>query len=255
MRKSLTMSVMGSAFLLAALPAQAQVVQEQSMEHRFQLDFHVNDAALQKMLPQGWEPNIAAMGPAKDCNLRVIFIDRMAIAGADGKSVGKGSERLVYVAIPVKQTGGAAQGQIIIAGLTEDAANAPGPFGVYKKADTAKMTRNVSMANGAPLSDEDWEFAGGGERLTLHVKYERGAPVKGGGEVRFFNPSDTGRYQIFKTEQTIDILRNATTNPPDRVKEFSYTATGGRLSTLFDGSEKVVSWDSFPYYNRTILVP
>nr|ACN58793.1 hypothetical protein AKSOIL_0148 [uncultured bacterium BLR9] len=255
MRKSLTVSGLGGLFALAVLPAQAQMVLEQSPEHRFQLDFHVNDAALQKMLPKGWEPNIAVMGPAKDCNLRVIFIDRMAIAGPDGKQAGKGSERLVYVAIPVKQTGGAAQGQIIIAGLTEDAANVPGAFGVYRKADTVKMSRNLSMSNGAPLGEEDWELAGGGERMTVHLKYERGSPVKGGGEVRFFNPSDPGRYQIFRTDQTIDILRNTTTNPPDRVKEFTFSATGGRLAALFDGKEKVLSWDSFPYYNRTILVP
>jgi len=255
MRNSLTSMVLGGLLALASIPASAQMMIEQSAEHRFQLDFHVNDAALQKLLPKGWEPSIATQGPAKDANLRMIFIDRMAIAGADGKPFGKGSERLVYVAIPVKQTGGAATGQMIIAGLTEDAASAPGAFGVYRKADTAKMTRNANLSNGQLLSEEDWEFAGGGERMSLHVAYQRAPANKGGGEVRFFNPSDPGRYQIFRTEQGIDILRNATTNPPDRVKEFSYTATGGRLAALFDGKEKVLSWDSFPYYNRTILVP
>jgi hypothetical protein len=255
MRKGLTTMVLGGLFALAVLPAQAQMLLEQSAEHRFQLDFHVNDAALQKMLPKGWEPAVATQGPAKDANLRMIFIDRISIAGADGKPMGKGSERLVYLAIPVKQTGGAATGQIIIAGLTEDAADAPGPFGVYRKADTAKMTRNANLENGKILADEDWDFAGGGERMSVHLKYERGSPVKGGGEVRFFNPADPGRYQIFRTEQGLDILRNATTNPPDRVKEFSYVATGGRLGALFDGKEKVLSWDSFPYYNRTVLLP
>ena len=58
---------------------------EQAIEHRFQLDFRVNDAALQKMLPAGWEPDIAAKGPAKDCNLRMIFIDRVDVMGVDGK--------------------------------------------------------------------------------------------------------------------------------------------------------------------------
>ena len=42
------------AFALASGAARAQSVLEQSAEHRFQLDFHVNDAALQKMLPVGW---------------------------------------------------------------------------------------------------------------------------------------------------------------------------------------------------------
>src|SRR5882672_1120689 len=119
--RRLTASILGAGFALAVLPAQAQMIVQQSPEHRFQLDFHVNDAALQKMLPSGWEPVIATQGPAKDANIRMIFIDRMSVVGADGKAVRKGSERLVYLAVPVKQTSGAATGQMIIVGLTDDA--------------------------------------------------------------------------------------------------------------------------------------
>ena len=61
---------------------------EQNAEFRMQLDFVVPDAALRKFLPAGWEPNIATQGPAKDCNLRLIFIDRIDITGADGAPVG-----------------------------------------------------------------------------------------------------------------------------------------------------------------------
>src|SRR5579863_3558009 len=83
----------------------AETMVERSAEHRFQLDFHVPDAALQKMLPQGWEPAVASAGPAKDANLRVIFIDRIGVLGADGNPSRNSSTQLVYVAIPVKQTG------------------------------------------------------------------------------------------------------------------------------------------------------
>src|SRR5262245_365029 len=74
---------------------------EQNAEFRMQLDFVVPDAALRKFLPAGWEPNIATQGPAKDCNLRLIFIDRIDITGADGAPVG--SSRPVYLAVPVEQ--------------------------------------------------------------------------------------------------------------------------------------------------------
>src|SRR5262245_36527942 len=52
-------AMLGAGLTLAATAANAQSVVEQASEHRFQLDFHVNDAALQKMLPAGWEPAIA----------------------------------------------------------------------------------------------------------------------------------------------------------------------------------------------------
>src|SRR3954465_14852047 len=92
-------AAIGALWLTAQL-AIAQTVVEQAAEHRFQLDFRVNDAALAKMLPAGWETVIATQGPAKDCNLRMIFIDRMAIMGADGKAAPRATARLVYLAIP-----------------------------------------------------------------------------------------------------------------------------------------------------------
>jgi hypothetical protein len=245
-------------FAIAIVPAvKAETLLEQSAEHRFQLDFHVSDVALQKMLPNGWSPAVANAGPAKDANLRMIFIDRIGIVGPDGKPSGKGAERMVYLAVPVKQTSGNSTGQMIVAGLTDNAADAPGAFGVYQHAPSAKMTRSVSASAGTAIAEEDWEFAAadGGEHMQVHVKYERAPAAKGAGEVKFFDPANPSKYQVFKTEQTTEITRNATTNPPDRVKEFSYRAGGGRIAALFDGTEKVLSWDSQPWYNRSIIAP
>ena len=253
--RTLFNTVLVVASLLAGA-ASAQSMVEQAAEHRFQLDFRVNDAALAKMLPPGWETVIAEKGPAKDCNLRMIFIDRMAIMGADGKPAARPTARLVYLAIPVRQTGGGAAGQMIIYGMTEHAADAPGPFGVYQHASTAKMSRTAAAAGGVMTGTEDWEFvAAGGERLEVHVEYERGPANKGGAEVRFFDPRDPSKFQIFKTDQAIDIMRNPTTTPPDHIRKFSYKAGGGRIAALFDGTEKVVSWDSFPWYIRTVSEP
>ena len=245
-----------AALCVAAQIAGAQTVVEQAAEHRFQIDFRVNDATLAKMLPAGWEPVIATQGPAKDCNLRMIFIDRMAIMGADGKAAPRATARLVYLAIPVKETASGAVGQMIIHGLTEHAADSPGTFGVYQHATTAKMARTATANGGSMTGSEDWEFAAAsGERMELHVEYERGPAIKGANEVKFFFPQDTKKYQVFKTDQAIDIMRNPTTNPPDHIKKFSYKAGGGKIAPLFDGTEKVVSWDSFPWYIRTVSAP
>jgi hypothetical protein len=245
-----------AGLLLASLGASAQTVLEQAAEHRLQLDFHVNDAALAKMLPQGWEAAIATQGPAKDANLRMIFIDRVAVIGRDGKPAARPNARLVYLAIPVRQAGSSAVVQMIVHGLTENAADAPGDFGVYQHAATAKMSRTSSASGGAMSGAEDWEFvAAGGERMEVHIEYDRGAAIKGGGETKFYDPNDPSKFQIFKVEQAIDIMRNATTNPPDHVKKFSYKAGGGRIAALFDGSEKLVSWDTFPWYIRSVIAP
>ena len=237
--------------------ADAQTMIEHSSEARFQLDVHVPDAVLNAYLPPGWTPNVAAQGPAKDCNLRVIFIDRVTINGPDGRPVGKGSNRLVYLAAPVKDPAGAAV-QLIIGGLTEDPADAPGPFGNYLPATTHSVQRTTSsMGTGSTLDSQDWVFAAAsGERLELHIKFEKGVANKGNpNETKFYSAKNPTFYQISRQEQVLDILRNVTTTPPDRVKDFSFKGSGGSYAKLFDGTEKALSWDNILWINRTVLVP
>ena len=237
--------------------ANAQTMVEYSAETRFQWDLHVPDGVLAAYLPTGWTPNVAAQGAAKDANLRVVFIDRMTVNAPDGKPVGRtGSNRLVYLVAPVKDPTGA-NVQLVIGGLTEDPADAPGPFGVYLPATTHTMQRSLSSGTGPILESQDWVFAAAtGEHLEMHIKYERGVGNKGNpAEVKFYSAKNPSFYQISKQEQVLDILRNVTTTPPDRVKEFSLKLSGGSYAKLFDGTEKVLSWDNILWINRSVLLP
>jgi hypothetical protein len=238
--------------------ANAQTMVEYSAETRFQLDLHVPDAAVKASLPPGWTLNVAPQGPAKDANLRAIFVDRVTINGPDGKPVGKtGSNRLVYLAAPVKDPTGA-NVQLVIGGLTEDPADAPGPFGVYLLATTHTMQRSTSSSGNGPILDsQDWVFAAAtGEHLELHIKYERGMGNKGNpADTKFYSAKNPSFYQISKQEQVLDILRNVTTTPPDRVKDFSFKASGGSYAKLFDGTEKALSWDNILWLNRSVSLP
>src|SRR5579863_1476569 len=173
-RKLATFALVFLAALLSAL-AWAETMVESSSEVRFQLDLHVPDSALAAYLPAGWVPNVAAQGPAKDANLRAVFIDRVTINGPDGKPVGKGSNRLVYLAAPVKDPTGA-NVQLIIGGLTEDPADAPGPFGNYLLATLHFMQRGTfSGGTGPIIEQQDWRFgAAGAERIEMHIRYEKG---------------------------------------------------------------------------------
>lgn len=237
--------------------AAAQTPTEQSSEARFQLDLHVPDAALMSYIPQGFTLNVATQGAAKDANVRAVFIDRVTINAPDGKPVGKGSNRLVYLVVPVKDPSGTAA-QLVIGGITEDPADAPGPFGVYRLAATHTMERSTSSSGSGAITDsQDWVFgAATGEHFELHIKYERGVANKAASaDVKFYSGKNPTFYQISKQEQVLDILRNATTNPPDRVKSFSFKGGGGAYSKLFDGTEKLLSWDNILWINRTVSVP
>jgi hypothetical protein len=244
------------AMIVAVQFTNAQTPVESSVETRFQLDVHVPDAALASYLPAGWTPNVATQGAAKDANLRVVFIDRLTINGPDGKPLGKGSNCLVYLVAPVKDPTGAAV-QLVIGGISQDSTDNPGPFGVYLPAVTHTMQRSLSDNNGGLTESQDWLFtAASGEHLELHIKYDRGAGNRAApAEVKFYSAKNPIFYQVSRQEQVLDILRNATTNPPDRVRDFSFKASGGSYAKLFDGTEKLLSWDNIMWINRTVSVP
>jgi hypothetical protein len=229
---------------------------ESSAETRFQLDLQVPDAALAAYLPNGWTPNVATTGAAKDANLRAVFIDRVTVNGPNGAPLGTtGSNRLVYLVAPVKDPSGATV-QLVIGGITEDPADVPGPFGNYLKATTRTMERTTASTGEGPIMDsQDWDFeAAGGEHLELHVKYDRGNAMKGPvADTRFYSAKTPTFYQLSRQEQVLDILRNVTTTPPDRVHDFSFTASGGSYAALFDGTQKVLSWDNILWINRQVF--
>src|ERR1700693_2428954 len=98
--------VKGFALVLVAglaVRADAESLLEHSAEARMQLDFVVSDAAVKTILPAGWETDVATSGGAKDCNLRMIFVDRVAITGPDDAA--RGTSQFVYLEVPVKKPG------------------------------------------------------------------------------------------------------------------------------------------------------
>ena len=255
MRGKISRGAMGA---LAALVwcAHAENLVESSLEARFQLDLHVPEAALAAYLPMGFTINMAPQGAAKDANLRCVFIDRVTINGPDGKPLGKGSNRLVYLVAPVKDPSGA-NAQLVIGGLSEDPADAPGPFGVYLQATTHTMQRATSSGSGPIVDSQDWVLgAATGERLEMHIKYEKGVANKGNpADTKFYSAKNPNFFQISRQEQVLDILRNVTTTPADRVKEFSFKGSGGSYAKLFDGTEKVLSWDNILWIHRSVFLP
>jgi hypothetical protein len=239
----------------ASTAAPAAPVKESSMEVRFQLDLKVPDEAIKPFLPEGFTSSVATQGPAKDCNVRLIFTDRVTVNGSDGKPVGKGNSRVVFFAAPVKDVSGA-NAQLILGGLVDDENGAPGSFGNYLFANTHEMKRTSSTtSNGAVLDTQDWVFeAKTGEHLEMHISYERGAGNRSGRaqDAKYYSAKTPGYMEISHQEQMLEILRNTTTNPPDKVKSFSLKIGGGSFEKFAAGAEKPLSWDNIVWLNRQI---
>lgn len=258
MKKTLLLAALlmsGSAFAQtpAPAPAAAGTVVEQSNEYRFQLDLAVNQAALNKLLPAGWESAAATQGAAKDCNLRLIFIDRVNVLDGNNRVLAPGKDTVVYLEAPVRPVGGTQGARIVLAGISENNTATAATFGALVKATRVSTARTIATTNGNTLVTEDWDLAGtGGEHAKLHVKYQRGPAGRAASDVRFLNATNPAQVVTAHTEQETDIARNVTTTPPDRVQEFSFEAGGGKFAPLFDGTQKPLSWDSQPTYRRSI---
>jgi hypothetical protein len=247
----------GGAMAQAPAPAPAGAVAEQSNEYRFQIDLQVNQAALNKALPAGWESAAATQGAAKDCNLRLIFIDRVNVQDGAGRMLPPGKDTVVYLEAPVRQTvvAGAppVTGRMVLAGISGNDSATAGTFGALVKATRVATSRTIATTDGKTTVSEDWDLTGdGGEHARLHVKYVRGPANRAAADVRFFNPANPAQFVTAHTEQETDITRNVTTTPPDRVQEFSLTAGGGKFAALLDGTQKPLSWDAQPTYRRAI---
>ena len=247
-----------AALIASASPnASAQTLSEETIESRLQLDFHVPDAAIKTFVPPGWDIQIAPSGPAKDCNLRVIFIDRVNVTGADGKPLGAGASQMVYLTVPVKNAATGTAAQMVVAGFTGETSEVPGPFRVYGQAIQHQMKRSTTAGKGTGIiEDQTWEFAAaGGERIETYVKYERVPAVRARRDTTYVSASDPKILQVSKVDTGINIARNATVEMPDHVKKFRYKIAGGRLAALFDGTERVLSIDIFPWNNQSITTP
>jgi mono/diheme cytochrome c family protein len=218
---------------------------------RFQLDLHVNDAALQAMLPPGFTLNVAAQGPAKDANLRAIFVDELTINGADGAPAGAGSNRVVFLAAPVKDAQGG-NAQLVLGGISAQPAGAPGPFGNYLRASRSDMKRTITGDGPNVTESQDWNFeATSGEHVEMHITFARGTGARRpASNATYYSAKDPSMKQVVSQEQVLQILRNVTTNPPDQVSDFSFKASGGSWGALFDGSEKPLSWDNIIWMMR-----
>ena len=254
---SLRAALAAGAIVGIAHVVQAETMLEYMAESRLQLDLKVPDAALAKMLPAGWEPNVATTGAAKDANLRIIFIDRMIVADKDNKPIGAGKNQMVYLAAPVKNTASGATAQMIIGGLTADEKDAPGPYGNYLYAKDHSVSRtDMTGPDGKSIGDQTWSFTtAAGDHFDLHIKYERGPVTHSLPETRYYSAKNPDYYQIVRGDQALDIMKNTTTNPPDHVMEFSFKASGPTYAALFPANVGILSWDLLPWTNKTAFLP
>jgi hypothetical protein len=222
-------------------------------EARTTLAFKIHHSVAQTMLPHGWIANQFSAGPSKGANLVVTFMDWLAVQEPDGKP-GK-TFRHVGVTVPAKQDGSQAAVSMVVAGLSAPPGYAPGPYGNFVAAQSHISRSLRTDDDGASTVEESWLFSGeNGDAVDLQLQFGRGLVPMTKLEAKVYSSAKPQFYRIYRIEEAIDVIRSADVGA-ERVQKYMFKATGPRFSTLFNGSEELVSIASFPWFFRKAFLP
>jgi hypothetical protein len=224
-------------------------------EQRTYVFLQVAQQAAQAFLPQGWTLNPAAMGPTKDANLVLVWIDRKLALTPDGKPLQSGTNRLLVLLAPVKNARGDAV-NMVVGGYSMDPQGAPGAYKVYG-AGPVTVDRS-EKSNGRPEStvEETWAARGpDGTSVNLHMVFTRGVPAASTFDLRIFSAADPAFYRVYRGEQVVDTVRSVNTGV-NRVSAVELKVTGtGKLATAVNGAEKIIAINTMPFYRRNTYLP
>jgi len=217
-----------------------------------QLFFKAPDAAVQKLLPAGFELNAPAAGPSKGFNFAIILIDYQMAQDPEGKPLPL--RTTIPMTIPAKKTATGESVLVVFNGLV-DQAGVPGPYGVYGAAKLTVERRSQTDADGKSIIDETWQAkADDGSMLEVQLQFVRGVPTRGKVEPKLHSGGKPEFYRHYKVELVADVVRSTATGI-DRVNKFSIKATGPRFAPLFNGAEQLISITSVPSYSLAVYVP
>ena len=248
-------NMLAALLVLAASPAIAQDKEKLSSTDftvRTIFAFKVPDAALQKLLPAGFEVNSPTAGPAKGSNVSIALIDYQMAQDPEGKPLP--ARPVIAVNMPAKISTSSESVGVVLTGFVAQAA-VPGPYFVFGPAKIKVDRRSDTDAEGKSIIDEVWEVnADDGGAVQIGLQFTRGALARGKAEAKIHSAAKPEFYRIYRFDQAADLVKSTATGV-DRVSKLSFKAAGPKLTSVFDGSEQLISITSIPFYSRSIYVP
>jgi hypothetical protein len=216
------------------------------------ITFKAPTAAVQKLLPAGWEIQAPIAGPDKGSNLALYLIDFQVGQDPNGKLL-TGRPTLALV-IPVRKTEADLAASVIPGGYTAQA-GVPGPYSNFVAGKVTVERQSHTDGDGKAVIDEKWEIKGDdGSALDFQIQFIRGVPIRENTETAYYSSVKPDFYRIYRVVQGTDVVRSTATGT-DRVTRLSFKASGGQLAPLFDGTEQLVSVTSLPVFSRAIWLP
>jgi hypothetical protein len=216
------------------------------------LAFKAPDAAVQNTLASGWEINPPATGPDQGANLIIYGSDFQMIQDAQGKPIP--TRPSVALIVRAKKSGSDLTAFMVTGGFTAQA-NTPGPYGNFVPARVNVDRHLQTDGDGKTTVRETWEMkADDGTTLALRVQFTRAAPTREKVAWQYYSAAKPDFHRTYRIEHGYDVVRSVPSGV-DRASAFSFEAGGPKLAPFFNGTEKLISITSIPYYSRSIFLP
>ena len=220
-----------------------------NVDLRLVLGFAAPADAVANLMPDGWEPDVAALGPTQGINLRLTFVDTLLSLDANGRAVTP--PRIAHLSLPARRHGSHAGATLLV--LACSTGGDGGPYGNSVQSSATVERRYVRSNAGIEGVHQAWQFrTRHGHAITLQIEYLPAVPTLLTAEDRVHAAAMPDRSRIYRTEQAQDALRHP---GADRVSRIDFSATGPLLSQLFSGAEQLTSVVAVPWYARRVFVP
>lgn len=244
---------MAIALCVIAVPAMAEErLSLSNVDLQTVITFKATDAAVQKMLPPGWEVNSPTAGPSQGFNLGLTLINQLFAQDADGQPTAWASGALLT--IPANKAGSNVGGAMVVAGLFSPNGT-PGAYGLYQPARVVVERRARIRSDWTTGVYELWELkADDGGSIDIQLRYSPALASKAKVEAKVFSAARPEFYRIYRIEQATDVVRSTATGV-DRIGKLTISTSGRKLAELFDGAERVISVTSIPWYSRQVYLP
>lgn len=216
-------------------------------ETRTFLSFQVGEKALQAALPPGWRLAASEDGADRGSNVRFGFSDQLAAIDPSGSPTDV--TRFCPVTVPARRGPLSEPLRRIAIGYWSNArfaepmrlADVPKAYDPGRTPDRVEIDREFHAGGaGEPHYRQRWHFANAGQEVSAEIHWTAGQHTRGTEEFWVMSPALDDSYRQYIIEKVEEVVMSRPL-AVDRLRTLSFRVSGQAFSTLFDGSETLVS--------------
>jgi hypothetical protein len=221
-----------------------------SNETRTVISWHVPDAELNGLIPEGWEVRIQNDGPHQGANFFLVLSDQIHF---ENGSLANGISDIQATVWTSPAAGNGMSGFMVLGGMITPRA-APGDYGVFLPA-TIEVRRSTEERDGVSLIHEEWDVRSEeAEDIRIRLTYARLEPNRVHESTRTFSRIDPEIQRLYEYDEDEVVLFSRTRNV-ERLEELEVDAAGSPLAEYLTGSPELVGVVTNPWMRIETSLP